>query len=148
MTIFRHEIAPSMDSNAGLFVVRGRLDGPALAEKYAGQTIANADDVIIATIPAGSLVLSGYYQITTGEGSSKTIDVGYSQNGTDNLSNLDVQTAASWTIMTDPNFASDDFDVRDAATDVYVNMDTAIGTAVVDFMWICVKQTDAMISGT
>jgi hypothetical protein len=145
MAVFNQKIAPSSSDNTnGVFVVRGRLDGPRLAGMGQGSP-GNGDDVIVATIPGGSLVLSGYYQITTGEGASQTIDVGYSAGGTDCLSNLDIQTAASWVIMTDPNFNSDDFDIRDADTDVYVQMDTVVDTGVIDFMWICVKQTDHLM---
>ena len=147
MTVYRHAIAPSGHDMSGTFVLRGRLHGPKLAEKYAGQTIADGDDVIVATIPEGGMLLAGYYRIATGEGSSKTIDVGLSEDGTDFLSNLDVQTGAgNWTAMTSPGYESDDFDQPvSSATDIYVNMDTAIGTAVVDFMWIGVIANEYLM---
>jgi hypothetical protein len=145
MATYTHKIAPSSSDQAGLFVVRGRLSGPELAKRNQGVSFSNGDDVIIATIPAGALVLSGYYKISTGEGASQTIDVGYSAGGTDNLTNLDIQTAGTWTIMTDPNFNSDDFDERSSDTDIYVQMDTVVASAVVDFMWICVMGTDQII---
>jgi hypothetical protein len=141
MAIYDHYIAPTASSDgSGLFVVRFRVD-------FGKQNVASGDDLRVAKIKDGWLLLSGYYKIVTGNGASKTIDVGYSQNDASIISNLDIQTAGNWTIATAPVLNGDAFKEYTSAGYIWVNADAAIDAGVVDFMFPAVLTTDRLIAG-
>jgi hypothetical protein len=138
---------PTASPNAAnVFVVRARAD-------FRKHNLAASDDLIVAKVPTGVLLLGGWYRNVIAEGSAATVKVGTTAGGSNIVSGANINSVVAsnaWTQLTLPLISSGSdlpmYGSSSADVNIYVRPNAAVDNAVLDLMFIAVEANDVVMA--